>query len=118
MSSHSSKTYYLKIVRVFRDSGILYFKTSYLKIVGYSETVGFSTFNSSSVGFDNPNTKRGGKPKAYSSSLSLILVPIGVDGRSARRHDLIENDNQPHNESLVVARLHCQIEHISSQRYI
>jgi len=70
MSSHSSKTYYLKIVGVFRDSGILYFKTSYLKIVGYSETVGFSTFNSSSVGFDNPNTKRGGKPKTYSSSLS------------------------------------------------
>lgn len=52
-------------------------------------------------------------PQLYS-----LLATLGLDGRSIGWHDLVEKDNQPHDESLVVARPHYQIKHVSSQRYI
>jgi len=92
-------------------------KTCYSIIAAYCD-VGFCTLNSSSAGFGISNSMRAEESLKKFPPLRFLRVPLGEDARSVRRHDLIERDNQSHNESLIVARPHCQIEHISSQPYI
>lgn len=78
----------------------------------------------------------GGTLDIYSSQLlasfdcqfhepEVINKDIFVDGlelwkcpHQSRWHHLIENHNQPHNETMIVARAHSQIEHIFSQCYL
>lgn len=80
--------------------------------------VGFFTLNSSSARFEISNTMRELEGLKNILSLYFLQVLMIKDVCSHRWNDLIYSDNQSHNEILVVAMHHYQIEHISSQAYL